>query len=117
MRPFLGKDRRKAVKQRRGDDQRNAEHNAMFHLGKDVQRILNVLEDIMAAIDDLRAEVATLQATVDADQASDAAVVAAMQAEIDRLTGELANGATAAQVAEVVEALRAISADVSGPNA
>ena len=88
-----------------------------YALGQDVLRILQNQERMMAAIDDLRTKVAELQATVDADQASDAAVVAALQAEIDRLNGELAAGATGEQLAEIAASLDTIKSDVAGPNA
>lgn len=81
-----------------------------------LKRILHNQGWIMSAIDDLRAKVEELQATVDADQAGDAAVVAAMQQEIDRLQGELANGASASDIADVVARLEAIKQDVAGPN-
>ncbi len=87
-----------------------------FTLWWDIDQILINQEKIMAAIDDLRLKVSELQATVDADQASDAQVVRDLQAEIDRLNGELAGGASADQVAEIVAALDAIKADVAGPN-
>lgn len=111
-------------KQYQGPDRRKADREAaleqrytMFQLGGDVQRIFHGLEHIMAAIDDLRVKVEELQAAVDADQASDAAVVAAMQAEIDRLNALGTDGATAAEVAEIVSRLEGLIADVSGPNA
>lgn len=71
----------------------------------------------MASLQELNDKITELQAAVDADQAADAAVIAALQAEIDRLNTELAEGATPAQLADVIAALETIKADVSGPNA
>jgi hypothetical protein len=84
-----------------------------YNLGKDVQKLFIQLEKIMSALDDLKAEVATLKQVVADDQTADAATVAALQAQIDTLTGELANGASASQIAEVTAALQDIQAGVT----
>jgi hypothetical protein len=82
-----------------------------------LQHILTNQELIMATLQELTDKVMELQAAVDADQAADAAVIVSLQAEIDRLNGELANGATPEQLAGVIASLEAIKIDVSGPNA
>jgi hypothetical protein len=87
-----------------------------YGLGKDISQILRNQEAIMAMLDDLQVKIAELQAAVDADQASDAQVIRDLQDQVDLLTGELAAGATAAQLADVVTALEGIIVDVSGPN-
>jgi hypothetical protein len=86
-------------------------------LGQMLQKILHNQEHIMATLQELKDKVQELQDAVDADQAGDAQVVADLQAEIDRLKADLANGATPEQIAEVVASLESIKGDVSGPNA
>lgn len=85
-------------------------------LGQILERLYHRLEQIMATLEELNAKIDDLQAAVDADQASDAAVAAALQAEIDRLTGLLAGAVTQADLDGIRDRLAAIQADVSGPN-
>lgn len=81
------------------------------------RHVIHLLEEIMASIQELKDQVTELQAAVDADQASDAGVVAALQAQVDALTAQLAGSPSPEQLQEVIDSLKSIQADVAGPNA
>lgn len=85
--------------------------------------LLNILKlqntKIMSAIDDLKAKVAELQTSVDAEQAQiqtlldqSNGTIAELQAQVTVLQGELANGATAAQIAEVATSIQSTIDDI-----
>lgn len=89
--------------------------------------ILNLQSIIMAAIDDLKTQVTNLQTQVtdlqsalDAEQTqiqglldTNAAVVTGLNAQIATLQEQLANGATAEQIAEIASSLTAISGNIA----
>lgn len=101
-----------------------------YSLGRDVAKILTTLEHVMTALDDLNAKltevsdkVTALQATVDADQASDAAVIAALNQQIVDLQAIIDGAIPASALPGVLASLQAIgdaidntTVDVAGPN-
>lgn len=113
----MNEERRRAVLDRRRKQTEHGDTALAFLLGERLERILHNTECIMADIQSLQNKVDELQAAVDADQAADAQVVADLQAEVDRLKGELANGATPEQIQAIVDRLETIKNDVAGTNA
>lgn len=78
------------------------------------------LEEINEKVSGLENQVAALQVTVDNDQASDAAVVLALnaqnadlQAQIVALNEQIANGATPEQLAEISTRLSGVSESIA----
>jgi len=74
----------------------------------------------MGKLDELKEEVTKLQATVDAEQAqiaalleSNAATVTALNKKITDLEAAAANSATPEQLQEIIDGLKAVSADVA----
>ena len=67
----------------------------------------------MSALDELKTEVSALRQVIADDQTTDAATVAALQVTIGQLQGQLATGATAAEIAAVTADLQAIQAGVT----
>jgi len=98
------------------------EYHSHADLSELLHKLIHIVQNqrtIMSAIDDLKTEVADLKVKVDAEQAqiqtlldNDTQTIAALNEQITVLTGELANGATAAQIAEVVTEIQAIKADI-----
>lgn len=99
-------------------------YNVHNHIdAAEILSTLNILKlqnkNIMAAIDDLKAKVAELQTSVDAEQAQIQTLldqsnntITELQAQVATLQGELANGATAAQIAEVVTGIQSTIDDI-----
>lgn len=70
------------------------------------------LDQLNQKVTELEGKVDTLQTAIDADQASDAQVVAALKDEIATLQGQLANGATPEELAALSSRLQGIAAKV-----
>lgn len=87
---------------------------------KTLKTIMGQLEEINEKVSGLESQVAQLQVTVDNDQASDAAVVLALnaqnadlQAQIVALNEQIANGATPEQLAEISARLSGVSESIA----
>lgn len=84
-----------------------------YLLGKDIQRILTNQEIMMATLQELKDVVAQLRTAVVDDNTADAATVASLQATIDRLTADAANGITPTDVDSLITELTDIKTNIS----